>query len=54
MDAYAINGHTYEHDEEGYIKNLADWSKELAELIAKEEKIEMTPEYGELGSCRGP
>lgn len=46
--AYVLNSSTYEHDEEGYLKNLSDWSKELAELIAKDEKIEMTPEHWEV------
>jgi len=34
MSAYVLNSSTYEHDEEGYLKNLSDWSKELADLIA--------------------
>ena len=38
---YQINGHAVEHDEEGYITTLSDWSKELAELIAETENIEM-------------
>ena len=41
--AYEVNGQTVEHDEEGYITNLGDWSKELAEVIAKAEDIEMGP-----------
>jgi tRNA 2-thiouridine synthesizing protein E len=53
MSAYAINGHTFEHDEEGYLKNLADWNKELAELIAKDEKIDMTPEHWEVVNFLG-
>jgi len=28
--AYEVNGKTVEHDEEGYITNLSDWSKELS------------------------
>ena len=47
-NAYVLNSHAYEHDEEGYLKNLSDWSKELAELIAKDEKIEMTSEHWEV------
>jgi TusE/DsrC/DsvC family sulfur relay protein len=42
---YQINGHAVEHDEEGYITTLSDWSKELAELIAETENIEMTDEH---------
>jgi sulfur relay (sulfurtransferase) DsrC/TusE family protein len=37
--AYVLDSHTFEHDEEGYLKNLSEWNKELAELIAKDEKI---------------
>jgi len=42
---YQINGHAVEHDEEGYITTLSDWSKELAEMIAETENIEMTDEH---------
>lgn len=42
---YQINGHAVDHDEEGYITTLSDWSKELAELIAETENIEMTDEH---------
>ena len=43
--SYQINGHTVEHDEEGYITTLSDWSKELADEIAKTENIDMTDEH---------
>lgn len=43
--AYDVNGTTVEHDEEGYITNLSDWSKELADVIAAVEEIEMTDEH---------
>ncbi|MDQ7079469.1 MAG: TusE/DsrC/DsvC family sulfur relay protein [Paracoccaceae bacterium] len=43
--SYEVNGQTVEHDEEGYITNLNDWSKELAEVIAKQEEVEMTDEH---------
>lgn len=46
--SYQINGTTVEHDEEGYIQELDKWSKELAELIAKDENIEMTNEHWEV------
>lgn len=48
MDAYVLENQSYEHDEEGYLKNIGDWNRELAELIAKDEKIEMTPEHWEV------
>ncbi|RYH12231.1 TusE/DsrC/DsvC family sulfur relay protein [Tropicimonas sp. IMCC6043] len=43
--SYQVNGHTIEHDEEGYITTLSDWSKELADEIAKVENIDMTEEH---------
>ncbi|SDD12063.1 TusE/DsrC/DsvC family sulfur relay protein [Ruegeria marina] len=46
--SYQVNGHTIEHDEEGYITTLSDWSKELAEEIAKTENIDMTSEHWEV------
>ena len=46
--SYQVNGHTVEHDEEGYITNLADWNKDLAALIAEAEKIDMTEEHWEV------
>ncbi len=46
--AYQLNGTMIEHDEEGYITTLSDWSKELAELIAKEENIDMNDEHWEV------
>ena len=46
--SYQYNGHTVEHDEEGYITNLSDWNRELAEVIAKTENIEMNEEHWEV------
>ncbi len=40
-----MNGTAIEHDEEGYIVNLEDWSKELAEEIAKAEGLELTEDH---------
>ena len=46
--SYEYNGHTIEHDEEGYIVNLDDWNRELAEIIAQTENIEMDEERWEV------
>lgn len=46
--SYAVNGQTIEHDEEGYITNLADWNKDLAGVIAQTENIDMTDEHWEV------
>ena len=47
--SYELAGVTYEHDEEGYIQGNPElWSKELAELIAEAEEIEMSDEHWEV------
>ncbi len=46
--SYQVNGHTIEHDEEGYITTLSDWSEELANEIATTENIEMNEEHWEV------
>ena len=43
-----VNGTTYETDEEGYLVNLADWNKDIAEAIAKAENVEMTDNHWEV------
>ena len=40
-----VNGTTYETDEEGYLVNLADWNKDIAEVIAKGENVDMTESH---------
>lgn len=46
--AYELNGTVYESDEEGYLVDISGWSKELAELIAKDENIEMNSDAWEV------
>lgn len=46
--SYQVNGQTIEHDEEGYITNLSDWSTDLANEIAKTENIDMNDEHWEV------
>ena len=46
--AYQLNGTTFEHDEEGYLADINVWSKELAELIAESENLEMSEEHWEV------
>ena len=43
-----VNGSTYETDEEGYLINLADWNKDIAEYIAVEEKVALTDNHWEV------
>jgi len=45
MAAYDVNGTSVEHDEEGYITNLSEWTKELAEVISKAEDVDMGEEH---------
>ncbi|OIP83421.1 MAG: sulfurtransferase TusE [Rhodobacterales bacterium CG2_30_65_12] len=46
--AYEVNGQSVACDEEGYITNLSEWSPELAEIIAKNEELEMTDDRWEV------
>jgi tRNA 2-thiouridine synthesizing protein E len=46
--AYEINGQTIEHDEEGFITDVSQWTKELADYLAEHENINMTPEHWEV------
>ncbi|MBL8324613.1 MAG: TusE/DsrC/DsvC family sulfur relay protein [Rubrivivax sp.] len=46
--AIEVNGTTYETDEEGYLVNLADWNKDVAEVIAQAENVEMTDNHWEV------
>jgi len=46
--SYDFNGQTIESDEEGYLVDISLWNKELAELIAKDEDIEMSNDHWEV------
>ncbi len=46
--AYEVDGETIECDEEGYLSNINEWTPALAELLAKDEKIDLTPEHWEV------
>lgn len=43
-----FNGQTIETTATGYLVNLEDWSKELAEKIAEEEGVELTQKHWDL------
>ncbi len=45
---YQLNGSTVEHDEEGYLKDISVWNEDLAQLIAKSENIDLSPEHWEV------
>ncbi len=46
--SYEFNGQTIESDEEGYLVDISLWNKGLAELIAKDEEIDMTDDHWEV------
>lgn len=43
-----FNGKKIEVDDEGYIQHQEDWSKELAEFMAKQDGIELKEEHWKL------
>jgi len=43
-----VAGKSFEVDEEGYLINLADWDEGIAAYLAKEEKVELTPNHWEV------
>jgi tRNA 2-thiouridine synthesizing protein E len=48
MPTVNIAGKDIEVDEEGYLTNLADWNRDVAEYLAKEEKVDMTDAHWEV------
>ena len=48
MASIEVSGKTYETDEEGYLVNLTEWNKDVADYIAKEEKVDMTDNHWEV------
>lgn len=48
MPSIELNQKSYQIDDEGYLKNIDDWSKEFANLMAERENITLTPEHWEI------
>ncbi len=48
MSSLEVNGKTYELDEDGFLENMTDWSKEVAVALAKTESVEMTENHWEV------
>ncbi len=46
--AIEVGGKSVETDEEGYLINLSDWNEEIADVLAKEESIDMTENHWEV------
>jgi tRNA 2-thiouridine synthesizing protein E len=45
---YDYNGAVVETDEEGYIQDISLWTRDLGELIAKDENIDMTGDHWQV------
>ncbi len=45
---YEINGKTIAADDKGYLLKVADWSPELAQLIAQNEEVELSDDAWEI------
>ncbi|OOH88962.1 sulfurtransferase TusE [Pasteurellaceae bacterium 15-036681] len=43
-----LNNHQYPTDEFGYLKNLDDWSEDLAKAIAEKDNLELTEAHWEI------
>jgi tRNA 2-thiouridine synthesizing protein E len=48
MKALTVDGRGIALDKDGYLANLHDWSKEVAEALAREEAISLTHEHWEI------
>lgn len=46
--SYELQGKIIEHDEEGYINDISNWSEELANLLAEKEGLSLTEEHWEV------
>ena len=46
--AFELNGVTYETDEDGYLVNLDQWNKDVADYLAKGEGLNMTESHWEV------
>ncbi|OOY42163.1 TusE/DsrC/DsvC family sulfur relay protein, partial [Solemya velum gill symbiont] len=43
-----VNGKTFETDEEGYLANINEWEPGVAEVMAKEDELELTDEHWDI------
>ena len=43
-----VNGKSLEVDEEGYLANLNDWEPAVAEVMAKDEGLELSDDHWEI------
>lgn len=53
MAEMMVNGSSVAVNDEGFLLNPADWSREVAEELARQSKIQLTPRHWEvLDFCR--
>jgi tRNA 2-thiouridine synthesizing protein E len=43
-----VNGKSLETDEEGYLANINDWEPGVAEVMSKEDDLELTDEHWDI------
>ena len=43
-----VNGKSLETDEEGYLANINEWEPGVAEVMAKEDELDLTDEHWEI------
>src|SRR5487761_2062634 len=48
MPNIELNGKSYETDEEGYLVNLGEWNRDVADYIAMAESVDMTDQHWEV------
>ncbi|KMN17623.1 TusE/DsrC/DsvC family sulfur relay protein [Pseudomonas weihenstephanensis] len=48
MTALTLKGKTIELDKEGYLVDLDDWSEDVAQALAAQAGIELSPEHWEI------
>ena len=48
MPELEVNGKTYQTDEEGYLVNLGEWNRDVADYIAKAESVDMSEQHWEV------
>jgi tRNA 2-thiouridine synthesizing protein E len=46
--AIEVNGKSLEVDEEGYLSNLNDWEPGVADVMSKEDDLELTEDHWEI------
>jgi dissimilatory sulfite reductase related protein len=44
----SINGYTIDVNEEGFMTNFAQWNKDIAQELARENSIELSPRHWQI------